>query len=64
MVQSNYKKEVNIWVIGEWKLRRAMNSAKYVTSLSAVQVKLGHKKDFKATLNNSLKKTVSELLNE
>lgn len=37
---------------------------KYMTSLSAVQVKLGQKKDFKAIFINSLKKTISELLNE
>ena len=37
---------------------------KYMTSLSAVQVKLGQKKDFKAIFINSLKKPVSELLNE
>ena len=37
---------------------------KYMTSLSAVQVKSGQKKDFKAIFINSLKKPVSELLNE
>ena len=35
---------------------------KYMTSLSAVQVKLGHKKDFKGIFVSSLKKTISELL--